>query len=123
MPTIPCGDGPEPSPPAPAGPLYVPVRPGPRGCAVRLFRTSCGARTAIGFTTAPRLTAALGPDQAWIRLTRPALRTLTAPLGVTTLSVDPRLTAPAATPVPSPAGPGRTTAPAPSRWTGPLRTG
>ncbi|MEU6416077.1 SAV_915 family protein [Streptomyces spiralis] len=92
-------DDPEPSDRFPAGPLYVPVRPGPSGCVVRLFRTPLGDRTAVGFTSAHRLTATLGPDQAWIRLAEPALRALTAPLGVSTLTVDPQFTAPAPAPV------------------------
>ncbi|MEU6599929.1 SAV_915 family protein [Streptomyces flaveolus] len=92
-------DDPEPCDPFPAGPLYVPVRPGPSGCAARLFRTPLGDRTAVGFTSASRLTATLGAGQAWIRLAEPALRALTAPLGITTVTVDPRLTAPAPTPV------------------------
>ncbi|GGX66324.1 SAV_915 family protein [Streptomyces minutiscleroticus] len=101
------GEDPEPCDPFPAGPLYVPVRPGPSQCAARLFRTPLGDRTAVGFTTERGLTAALGPGQAWIRLAEPALRALTAPLGVTTVTVDPRFTAPAparvASPVPAPA--------------------
>ena len=108
------GDDPEPSDRFPAGPLFVPVRPGPSGCAARLFRTPLGDRTAVGFTTRRRLAATLGPDQAWIRLCEPALRALTVPLGVTTVTVDPRFTAPAAQPggsaVPVPA-------PAPALWT------
>ncbi|MEV3987543.1 SAV_915 family protein [Streptomyces sp. NPDC049837] len=103
MAELPCGDDPEPSEPVPAGPLYVPVRPGPLGFAVRLFRTPPGGRTAVGFTTEHRLAAALGPHQAWIRLARPALRTLTAPLGVTTVTVNPRFTAPAVTGLGEPA--------------------
>jgi hypothetical protein len=97
------GDDPEPSDPTPAGPLYVPVRPGPSGCAARLFRTPLGERTAVGFTSLLRLTATLGPDQPWIRLAEPALRALTAPLGVTALTVDPQFTAPATRPAPAPA--------------------
>lgn len=97
-------DDPEPSDRFPAGPLYVPVRPGPCGCAARLFRTPLGDRTAVGFTSASRLTATLGPAQAWIRLAAPALRALTAPLGITTVTVDPRFSAPAPTPV-EPAAP------------------
>lgn len=89
------GDDPEPADPSPAGPLYVPVRPGPSGCAARFFRTPLGDRTAVAFTSAHLLTATLGPDQNWIRLAEPALRALAAPLGVTTLTVDPRFTAPA----------------------------
>ncbi|AKN71116.1 hypothetical protein QR97_16000 [Streptomyces sp. PBH53] len=97
------GDDPEPSDPSPAGPLYVPVRPGPSGCAARLFRTPLGERTAVGFTSTRRLTATLGPGQPWIRLAEPALRALTAPLGVAAVTVDPQFTAPAPTPVTTPA--------------------
>ncbi|MEV6113717.1 SAV_915 family protein [Streptomyces sp. NPDC052109] len=93
------GEDPEPSDPFPAGPLYVPVRPGPSGCAARLFRTPLGDRTAVGFTSERRLAATLGAGQAWIRLAEPALRALTTPLGVTHLTVDPQFTAPAPTPV------------------------
>jgi hypothetical protein len=93
------GDDPEPSDRFPAGPLYVPVRPGPSGCAARLFRTPLGDRTAVAFTSEHRLTATLGPDQAWIRLAEPALRALTAPLGIATVTVDPLFTAPAPAPV------------------------
>ncbi|MGW2210769.1 SAV_915 family protein [Streptomyces sp. NPDC001781] len=93
------GEDPEPSDRCPAGPLYVPVRPGLCGCAARLFRTPLGERTAVGFTSECWLTATLGSDQAWIRLAEPALRALTAPLGVTTVTVDPQFTAAAPTPV------------------------
>ncbi|WP_432190060.1 SAV_915 family protein [Streptomyces sp. Tue6028] len=95
------GEDPEPCDRFPAGPLYVPVRPGPSGCAARLFRTPLGDRTAVGFTSVRRLTATLGPDQAWIRLAEPALRALTAPLGVTTVTVDPQFSAPAPGPAPA----------------------
>ncbi|WP_031486463.1 SAV_915 family protein [Streptomyces bicolor] len=88
-------EDPEPSERFPAGPLYVPVRPGQAACAARLFRTPIGDRTAVGFTSRRKLTATLGPDQPWIRLAEPALRSLTAPLGVTTVTVDPRFCAPA----------------------------
>ncbi|MFD6492200.1 SAV_915 family protein [Streptomyces sp. NPDC059944] len=97
-------EDPEPSEPVPGGrhgqgsrgPLFVPVRPGPTGCAARLFRTPVGGRTAVGFTSAARLAAALGAGHAWIRLSEPALRALAEPLGVTALTVDPQLSAPAA---------------------------
>ncbi|MHC5903023.1 SAV_915 family protein, partial [Streptomyces sp. S6] len=56
----PHGDDPEPCDPSPAGPLYVPVRPRPSGCAARLFRTPLGTRTAVAFTSADRLAATLG---------------------------------------------------------------
>ncbi|WP_089105618.1 SAV_915 family protein [Streptomyces hyaluromycini] len=99
MPELLCGDDPEPSDRSPAGPLFVPVRPGPAGYAARLFRTPLGERTAVGFTSARALAVTLGPDQAWIRLAEPALRALAAPLGVTTVTVDPQLSAPAPAPV------------------------
>jgi hypothetical protein len=88
-------EDPEPSEPVPAGLLLVPVRPGPTGCIARFFRTPLGGRTAVGFTTEQQLTATLGHGQAWIRLSESALRALATPLGVTTLTVDPQLSAPA----------------------------
>ncbi|MEU3403346.1 SAV_915 family protein [Streptomyces sp. NPDC006670] len=91
-------DDPEPEERVPAGPLYVPVRPGTGEVAVRLFRTPLGARTAVGFTRAERLAAVLGAGHPWIRLSEPALRALAEPLGVASLTVDPSLTAPAAAP-------------------------
>lgn len=96
MSPVDTSEDPEPSEPVPAGPLFVPVRPGPTGCTARLFRTPVGGRTAVGFTSAARLGATLGAAQAWIRLSEPALRALAAPLGVTALTVDPQLSAPAA---------------------------
>ncbi|MEU5344165.1 MULTISPECIES: SAV_915 family protein [unclassified Streptomyces] len=95
-----CAEDPEPSERFPAGPLYVPVRPGPTGCSTRLFRTPLGARTAVGFTSRERLTATLGDGQAWIRLAEPVLRALTGPLGVSTVTVDPQFSAPLAGPAP-----------------------
>ncbi|MFI5763403.1 MULTISPECIES: SAV_915 family protein [unclassified Streptomyces] len=91
-------EDPEPSEPVPAGPLYVPVRPGPAGCATRFFRTPPGERTAVGFTSEARLTATLGADQSWITLSEPALRALAEPLGVRRLTVDPQFSAPAPVP-------------------------
>ncbi|MEU5582446.1 SAV_915 family protein [Streptomyces huasconensis] len=88
-----CDEDPEPCEPGPAGPLFVPVRPGPVGCVARLFRTPVGERTAVAFTTPQRLSAALGTRQPWIRLSKPALRALAAPLGVSGLTLDPRLAA------------------------------
>ncbi|WP_395571917.1 SAV_915 family protein [Streptomyces sp. BK79] len=108
MEELPYGEDPEPSERFPAGLLYVPVRPGSfgctTGCTTRLFRTPLGRRTAVGFTSERRLIATLGGGQAWVRLAEPALRALTAPLGVTTITVDPQFTAPAAMPAePAPA--------------------
>ncbi|MBD0747987.1 SAV_915 family protein [Streptomyces sp. CBMA152] len=80
----------------PAGPLYVPVRLGSAGGEqLRFLRTPLGVRTAVGFTSPERLCAVLGHEQRWIRLAEPALRSLAEPLGVTTVTVDPQLTAPA----------------------------
>ncbi|MER6129349.1 SAV_915 family protein [Streptomyces sp. NPDC001795] len=94
-----CNEDPEPSDRFPAGPLFVPVRPGPSGCVTRVFRTPLGERTAVGFTSEDRLIATLGAGQAWIRLAEPALRALAEPLGVTTVTVDPQFTARAPRPV------------------------
>ncbi|MFJ4184798.1 SAV_915 family protein [Kitasatospora sp. NPDC089509] len=93
-------EDPEPSERNPTGPLLVPVRSGPLGHTARVFRTALGDRTAVAFTSEERLTAVLGPDQPWITLAEPALRALTEPLGVTALTVDPQLAAPAAKPLP-----------------------
>ncbi|MEU4177289.1 SAV_915 family protein [Streptomyces sp. NPDC026589] len=80
--------------------LYVPVRPEAAGPALRMFRTPLGERTAVGFTGLGLLTAALGAGQAAIRLAEPALRSLTEPLGVDRIVVDPVLSAPAVTAAP-----------------------
>ncbi|MER5972950.1 SAV_915 family protein [Streptomyces sp. NPDC002055] len=88
-------EDPEPSEPVPAGPLFVPVRSGPAGCAARFFRTPPGGRTAVGFTSEERLFQALGKDQDWVRISLPALRALAAPAGVTALTLDPQFSAPA----------------------------
>lgn len=89
-------EDPEPLERIPAGPLFVPVRPGPSGCSARFFLTPLGARTAVGFTTEEKLRATLGTGQPHIRLSEPALRTLALPVGVTFLTVDPQFCAPAA---------------------------
>lgn len=95
-------EDPEPSDLLPAGQLLVPVRSGPLGHTVRLFRTPLGGRTAVAFTTEQRLTAALGPAQPWIALAEPALRALAEPLGVLALTVDPQFVAPAPRPLATP---------------------
>ncbi|GAA1902937.1 SAV_915 family protein [Streptantibioticus ferralitis] len=86
-------EDPEPEERRPAGPLFVPVRPGPAGQALRVCRSPRGIRTAVAFTSERRLTTAFGPEQPWIRLAEPALRALAEPLGVRELTVDPRLSA------------------------------
>ncbi|MFJ5546597.1 SAV_915 family protein [Streptomyces sp. NPDC093225] len=110
----------EPEEPVPAGSLIVPVRPGGAEVLVRMFRTPLGARTAVGFTSADRLAAVLGPQQPWIRLSEATLRALAEPLGAVGLTVDPTLTAPAVgtapvpdrPTVPAPRGPRREAGPA-----------
>ncbi|MET9464678.1 SAV_915 family protein [Streptomyces sp. NPDC006544] len=103
-------DDPEPDERVPAGPLYVPARPG-AAQVVRLFRTPLGARTAVGFTSAERLAATLGVGQPSIRLSETALRAMAEPLGASLLTVDPTLTAPAVTAATATTGP--VTAPVP----------
>ncbi|KOG13807.1 MULTISPECIES: SAV_915 family protein [Streptomyces] len=90
-------DDPEPEEPAPAGLLYVPVRPGTHAVAVRVFHTPPGSRTTVGLTTVERPAATLGAEQSWICLPESVLRSLAEPLGVEPLTVDPTLTAPAVT--------------------------
>ncbi|MCM2423431.1 SAV_915 family protein [Streptomyces sp. RKAG293] len=118
-------EDPEPSERIPAGSLLVPVRPGSAGCTARFFRTPLGDRTAVAFTTERRLVAALGAGQEWISLSATALHALGAPLGVTALTVDPSLVAPAPTPVGT-ATPLGTAAPVrtagPVKAAGPART-
>ncbi|MFD5144319.1 SAV_915 family protein [Streptomyces sp. NPDC058401] len=87
-------DDAEPEERIPAGPLYVPARPGGAHQVVRLFRTPLGTRTAVGFTSPARLAATLGAEQPWIRLSETALRAMARPLGISSLTVDPTLTAP-----------------------------
>ncbi|WP_329123503.1 SAV_915 family protein [Streptomyces sp. NBC_01353] len=89
-------DDPEPEEQVPAGPLYVPVRPGSGAeTVIRLFRTPLGARTAVGFTRTDRLTEVLGEAQPYIRLSESVLRALCGPLGADLVTVDPALSAPA----------------------------
>ncbi len=94
-----CGEDPEPSDRFPAGPLFIPVRPGPSWNVMCMFRTPLGARTVIGFTSERRLIATLGSEQPWIRLAESALRALTVSLGVATITVDPQFTARAPRPL------------------------
>ncbi|MEU7605749.1 SAV_915 family protein [Streptomyces sp. NPDC041003] len=94
-------DDPEPEEPIPAGPFYVPVRPGTAEVVLRMFRTPLGDRTAVAFTRADLLATTLGPRQPWIRLSESALRALASPLGARLLTIDPTFTAPSVTPVPA----------------------
>ncbi|OLZ62552.1 hypothetical protein AVW11_22750 [Streptomyces amritsarensis] len=94
-------DDPEPEERVPAGPLFVPVRPGTAEAVLRMYRTPLGDRTAVGFTRPDLLAATLGAGHPWIRLSESALRALAAPLGGYRLTIDPTFTAPAVTPVPA----------------------
>ncbi len=86
--------GPEPGPGGVANrSLYVPVRRGPAGDVIRLWRTPFGTRTAVAFTSDRRLRSVLGPCEPWIRLSESALRGLAEPLGAARLTIDPVLTA------------------------------
>jgi hypothetical protein len=106
-------EDPEPLDRVPAGhALFVPVRSGPAGCTTRFFRSALGTRTAVAFTTRQRLYQTLGADHPFIRLAEPALRAMAAPLGVTTLRIDPGLSARPVVPTMA-----RTAAPAPATTT------
>jgi hypothetical protein len=99
--------------PVPAGTrtmLCVPVGGGQGDPAIRVFRTPLGAPTAVGFSTTAQLHAVLGADHRWVHLADAALRSLVAPLGVTSLVVDPTFAAP----VPAEPRPVRMAAPAPA---------
>lgn len=98
---FPYENDPEPEERVPAGPLYVPVRPGSAQVVLRMFRTPLGDRTAVGFTRPDLLAATLGAEQPWIRLSESVLRALASPLGACPLTIDPTFTAPAVTPVPA----------------------
>ncbi|MEV0189659.1 SAV_915 family protein [Kitasatospora purpeofusca] len=72
---------------------HVPVTVTGRTTSLRLFRLRDGRRCAVGFSSAGALAELLGPEQAAVELGEPALRALTAPLGVEKLVLDPRLVA------------------------------
>lgn len=78
---------------------HVPVTTSGTGSttALRLFRLRDGRRCAVGFSSPEALAALLGPGQTHTELAEPALRDLTAPLGIDTLVLDPRLVAPSVT--------------------------
>ncbi|MFF2954864.1 SAV_915 family protein [Kitasatospora sp. NPDC057965] len=73
---------------------HVPVTVTGRTTSLRLFRLRDGSRCAVGFSSAEALAELLGPEQAAVELGEPALRALTAPLGIDDLVLDPRLVAP-----------------------------
>ncbi|MFF7458115.1 SAV_915 family protein [Kitasatospora sp. NPDC008115] len=73
---------------------HVPVTVIGRTTSLRLFRLRDGRRCAVGFSSAGALAELLGPEQAAVVLGEPALRALTAPLGIEEVVLDPRLVAP-----------------------------
>ncbi|MEW1911824.1 SAV_915 family protein [Kitasatospora sp. NPDC085895] len=86
-------------PGTPGGPAahalrFVPVRTTGPVQVLRFFRHRDGSCCAVAFSTAAALHALLGPDQEAAELTEPALRGLTAPLGIDRLVLDPGLVAP-----------------------------
>ena len=82
------------------GVLFVPARPGPHCLVARMFRNPMGQRTAVGFTSASKLTVTLGTSHGYTRLCERALRELAALQGITELTIDPPLAAPTATSTP-----------------------
>ncbi|GAA1876286.1 SAV_915 family protein [Lapillicoccus jejuensis] len=101
MPTVPTDVDPR-----VAGGLHVPVNPSRAGVTLRILRTPTGRPTVVAFTTVERLSAVLGEGQASVRLHERALRALAAPLGISTLVVDPVLLRPLPAAA-SPASPAR----------------
>ncbi|WP_354643767.1 SAV_915 family protein [Kitasatospora camelliae] len=100
---------------------YVPVRRTGTAAVLRFFRRGDGRRCAVGFGSAEVLTALLGPAQASVTLTEPALRGLAEPLGVRLLVFDPALVAPQAAPAVPAAPPGSRGAVPRSRPAPPVR--
>ncbi|WP_243638860.1 SAV_915 family protein [Streptacidiphilus pinicola] len=88
-----AGDDSEPVDHLPTGLLLVPVRSGPAGAVLRLFRSPLGERTAVGFSSRRQLAAVLGPEQTAVELAEPALRAMADALGVGRITVDPQLAA------------------------------
>jgi hypothetical protein len=69
----------------------VPVRESRAGTlSLRTGRLISGERVGLAFTSEASLLMTLGPSQHWIRLAPGALRAMLAPLGVTTVRIDPR---------------------------------
>jgi hypothetical protein len=69
----------------------VPVRESKAGTlSLQTGRLISGERIGLAFTSEASLLMTLGPSQQWIQLAPGALRAMLAPLGVTSLRVDPR---------------------------------
>ena len=74
-----------------AGLMVVPVRTGSGMVSLRCGRLPTGERVGIAFTTEIGLIKVMGHDQAWIRLSDGAMKTMLAPLGIRRIQVDPEL--------------------------------
>jgi hypothetical protein len=73
------------------GLMVVPVRKGSGTVCLRCGRLSTGERVGIAFTTETGLIKVMGRDQAWMRLSDRAMKTMLAPLGIRRIQVDPEL--------------------------------
>ena len=70
--------------------FLVPVRTTSAGTlALRTGRLLNGQRVGLAFTSEASLLLALGPSQAWVPLSPPALRDMLAPLGIKQFRIDP----------------------------------
>jgi hypothetical protein len=69
----------------------VPVHEGKEGTvSIQTGQLISGERIGLAFTSEASLLMTLGPSQHWIRLGPGALQAMLAPLGVTSVRVDPR---------------------------------
>jgi hypothetical protein len=81
--------------------------------ALQTGRLISGERVGLAFTSEASLLMTLGPSQQWIWLAPSALRAMLAPLGLTSVRVDPRPIAelgtegPSTERLPGPVGAGR----------------
>ena len=76
------------------GLMVVPVRGTSDAVSLRCGRSSSDERVGIAFTTEARLAETMGAEQPWIYVDERALRAMLAPLGVSRITVDPRVVAP-----------------------------
>jgi hypothetical protein len=74
---------------------FVPVRSLNGGAlVVQTGRLPRGQRVGIAFTAPDRLAKAMGQHQLWTQLSVSAVRAMLAPLGITSIQVDPILVGP-----------------------------
>lgn len=75
---------------------FVPVRSvAGSALVVQTGRLPRGQRVGIAFTAPDRLAKAMGRHQLWTQLSVSALRAMLAPLGITSIQLDPILVGPA----------------------------